>query len=160
MHFTAEEAEEFPGVADGEVTGKDTVPYQAWALEQHNNTGYCLQGGVRGQHGCCYDPKSSTNTLKLSPQKNRPSSSSSAERVVLWRAWLHFQQGKPHREQKVLSPFLLFSFLSLSLLFCFVLFVCLFLLHLWNMEVSRLGVKPELQLPAYTTVPSHSNAKS
>ena len=23
--------------------------------------------------------------------------------------------------------------------------------HLWNMEVPRLGVEPEMQLPAYTT---------
>ena len=39
------------------------------------------------------------------------------------------------------------------------LFVCLFLrLHLQDMEVFRLGVELELQLPAYTTVmpdPSH-----
>ena len=47
------------------------------------------------------------------------------------------------------------------ILFC--LFVCLvgFLgLHLWHMEVPRLGVKSELQLPAYATAtatrdPSH-----
>ena len=36
------------------------------------------------------------------------------------------------------------------------LFVCLFFFgflgtHMWHMEVSRLGVKLELQLPAYTT---------
>jgi len=37
----------------------------------------------------------------------------------------------------------LFSFLSFS--FCF------FELCLWAMEVSRLGIKSELQLPAYTT---------
>ena len=45
-----------------------------------------------------------------------------------------------------------FSFaeiLSLSVLFCFVFG---FLgLHLWHMEVPRLGVILELQLPAYTT---------
>ena len=31
------------------------------------------------------------------------------------------------------------------------LFVCFLWLHLWQMEVPRLGVKLELQLPAYTT---------
>ena len=35
------------------------------------------------------------------------------------------------------------------------LFICLFIailgLHLWHMEVARLGVQLELQLPAYTT---------
>ena len=30
--------------------------------------------------------------------------------------------------------------------------------HLWHMEVSRLGVKTELQLPAYAT--AHSNTGS
>ena len=36
--------------------------------------------------------------------------------------------------------------------FWFYLFVCLHFLglHLWHMEVPRLGVKSELQLPAYT----------
>ena len=43
--------------------------------------------------------------------------------------------------------------------FCFVLF-CFSGLHPWHMEVSRLGVELELQLPAYTTAtamqdPSH-----
>ena len=37
-----------------------------------------------------------------------------------------------------------FHFLSFS-------FFALFLPHSWHMEVSRLGVKLELQLPAYTT---------
>ena len=41
-------------------------------------------------------------------------------------------------------------------------FVCLFLVflgpHPQHMEVPRLGVKSELQLPAYTT--AHSNARS
>ena len=44
--------------------------------------------------------------------------------------------------------------------FCFVLF-CLFVFlgpHSWHMEVPRLGVKLELQLPAYAT--AHSNAGS
>ena len=31
------------------------------------------------------------------------------------------------------------------------LFVCFLGSHLWHMEVPRLGVKSELQLPAYTT---------
>ena len=35
-------------------------------------------------------------------------------------------------------------------LYCFVLF-CFLGLHLWHMEVPRLGVKLELQLPAYAT---------
>jgi len=39
-------------------------------------------------------------------------------------------------------------------------FLFLFLgLHLWHMEVPRLGVKSELQLPAYASL-SHSNARS
>ena len=49
-----------------------------------------------------------------------------------------------------------------SLPFLFFLFVCFCFLgpHPWHMEVSRLGVKSELQLPAYTTAtatrdPSH-----
>ena len=38
--------------------------------------------------------------------------------------------------------------------------MCFLKLHLWHMEVPRLGVKLELQLPAYTTAiatqdPSH-----
>ena len=31
------------------------------------------------------------------------------------------------------------------------IFVCFLGLHLWNMEVPRLGVELELQLPDYTT---------
>ena len=48
----------------------------------------------------------------------------------------------------VLGVFFVFLF------FCF----CFLGLHLWHMEVPRLGVKSELQLPAYTTV--HGNARS
>ena len=40
------------------------------------------------------------------------------------------------------------------LLFCF---VCFLGLHLWHMEVPRLGVKLELQLLAYTTVTATSD---
>ena len=55
---------------------------------------------------------------------------------------------------------LIFTSVSLSIqtyfshvLFCFLfLFLFFFLgLHPWHMEVPRLGVKSELQLPAYTT---------
>ena len=35
--------------------------------------------------------------------------------------------------------------------FVFVLFFVFVGMHLWHMEVPRLGVKLELQLPAYTT---------
>ena len=46
-------------------------------------------------------------------------------------------------------------FLFIFLFFYFLLF---FKLYLWHMEVSRLGVKLELQLLAYAT--AHSNARS
>ena len=36
-------------------------------------------------------------------------------------------------------------------LFCFVLFFCFLELHPRHMEVTRLGIELELQLPAYTT---------
>ena len=39
----------------------------------------------------------------------------------------------------------------LSLPFFFFFFFCLFRLHSWHMEVPRLGVESELQLPAYAT---------
>ena len=60
-----------------------------------------------------------------------------------------------------------FSFIYLFFGFGVGFFVCLFVcfvgflgLHMWHMEVPRLGVKSELQLPAYTTAtatwdPSH-----
>ena len=43
-----------------------------------------------------------------------------------------------------------FFFLSFYLFFILYYF-CFLGLHLWHMEVSRLGVKLELQLPAYST---------
>ena len=48
--------------------------------------------------------------------------------------------------------------------FCFFFFVFVFVVvvvvlpHLWHIEVLRLGVKSEMQLPAYPTV--HGNAIS
>ena len=42
--------------------------------------------------------------------------------------------------------------------FCLFFFLLFLGMHLWHMEVPRLGVKSELQLPAYTTTtwdPSH-----
>ena len=50
--------------------------------------------------------------------------------------------------------FLLYLFLIFkNFLFyvCIYLFICILGLHLWHMEVSRLGVNSELQLLAYTT---------
>ena len=47
---------------------------------------------------------------------------------------------------------------SLSLLFIYLFIFCFLGPHLWHMEAPRLGVKLELQLPAYTTAtwdPSH-----
>ena len=43
-------------------------------------------------------------------------------------------------------------------LFCFILF-CFVFLFLWHMEVSRLGVESELQLPACATAPAMPNPK-
>ena len=77
---------------------------------------------------------------------------------------------------KLISP-VSFKFLKCSkkILFCFTyIFIFVFLgLHLRHMEVPRLGVQSELQLPAYTTAiatpgpsrvydlhHSHSNARS
>ena len=50
-----------------------------------------------------------------------------------------------------LSPLLTLSFSESIRVFCFVLFCCFLGLHVWHMEVPRLGVELELQLPAYTT---------
>ena len=43
------------------------------------------------------------------------------------------------------------SILSVQFLVFIYLFICFLSLHLWHMEVPRLGVKLELQLPAYGT---------
>ena len=43
------------------------------------------------------------------------------------------------------------SFCLFIYLFIFLAFSDLMLLHLWHMEVPRLGVQLELQMPAYTT---------
>ena len=52
-----------------------------------------------------------------------------------------------------------FFFAFLLVLFCFVLFCFAVLgLHMRHVEVHRLGVELELQLPAYTT--THCNARS
>ena len=40
---------------------------------------------------------------------------------------------------------------KLTFLFFLSFFICFLGLHLWHMEVPRLGVESELQLPAYTT---------
>ena len=50
------------------------------------------------------------------------------------------------------SPFNHVTFFFSSFFFFFFFFSFVFLgLHLWHMEVPRLGVKLELQLPAYAT---------
>ena len=56
------------------------------------------------------------------------------------------------RETPLVTFFILiiFSITSSFFVFCFVLF-CFLGPHLWHMDVLRLGVKSELQLPAYIT---------
>ena len=45
-----------------------------------------------------------------------------------------------------------------DLIFFFIFIFCFLGLHLWHMEVPRLGIELELQLLAYTT--AHGNARS
>ena len=83
--------------------------------------------------------------------------------TVVYRAWTSSlcvvplkSHSEPPWDGGIVMDFSFFFFVF------FVLFVCLFVLgqHLWHMEVPRLGVELQLQLPAYTTAtaaqdPSH-----
>ena len=78
-----------------------------------------------------------------------------------WSSPLFPTRGNCHPEYSFAIHEFLFLFLVLFflLLFCFVLF-CFSEANLQHVEVPRLGVKSELQLPAYTTTtempdPSH-----
>ena len=59
-----------------------------------------------------------------------------------------------------LFPYYLFNVYLFFFVCLFVFFFCFLGPHLWHMEVPKLGVEMELQLPAYTTAtatqdPSH-----
>ena len=80
--------------------------------------------------------------------------------VLLKKCQTLFQSGcaytilfSPQKGMSVLLYFSKIIFLSFSLLLFIYLFIIFFFLgpHLWHMEVPRLGVKSELQLPAYAT---------
>ena len=63
---------------------------------------------------------------------------------------------------KMGSNFLLFIIRKFDAVFChiylFIYLFCFLELHLWHMEVPRLGVESELQLPAYTTATAMRDA--